>query len=266
MTENTRLTDLTRMLLESPAFSSFLNELSGTDGQVGTSSTTSQQESPAPKIEDTAPEAPKDVNPHQSSSHLPNNEVNAPLGMALMPESYSRFNAATTTWADNMDSELYDAQVYAVTSMPEGPALDQFDIGLLSGKSSSAVGSFFGCEGKQDYPVIGYPTHSYEEGKAQLPNVEASRPTETDFDESNPAFTFYEEATPSSKSFAAQRENIIFSNVQPAKALERIKFTFLNEGIDGSEVSAATMEKFLCFCSFMEAPSRRVASITSHLR
>ncbi|KAL9002704.1 MAG: hypothetical protein Q9188_004385 [Gyalolechia gomerana] len=266
MSENNRLTDLTRMLLESPAFNSFLNELSGTDGQVATSSATSQQNAPAPKVEEAQPKPRKDVNPHQPSPQVQSEQRSPQVGLALTPETYHNLNPMNTTWADNMDSSLYDAQVYAVTSMPEGPAIDQYDTGLLSEKSTGFVGSFVSDEAKQDVPIIEHLSPQYEEAKSQIPLVGDSNPSNAHFDDSDSSFVICDNTSPPSHSPAKQPEKPSHSSIRSEQPMDRLGLTIVENkrGIGG--VSAATVERFVRFCAAMEGPSQRVAFATAHLR
>lgn len=265
MSENTRLTDLTRMLLASEAFSSFLNELSGTGGQVGTTSAPSEEQAPVPKVEEPQREPPKDINPHQPSSHMQPSQTDAQVGMTPMPETYTSFSTMNTAWADNMDSGLYDAQVYAVTSMPEGPTLDQLTTDVLSGKSLSFSASFLDGDAKQTAPAIENPPLRFGAAQSQLSTIEDLTPVDREPNVFDPSFALYDDEPPSTESSDSQPENIIFGSIQPEKALDRIELNIVDEGIGGGNVSAATMEKFLRFCAIMEGHSKRVASLTSHL-
>ena len=264
-TENKHLTDLTRMLLESPAFNSFLDDLSGTEAQTGTTSQNIQQRTPTPKVENPRSDPPKDVNPHQVSPHVPNEQGGAQVGMALMPETYYDFNIANTAWADNMDSSLYDAQVYAVTSIPDGPAVDQLDSGFLSGKSSPVIGSFAGTNVKEDNPVIELPSPHWEESKTQVSFDQNSSSLDSSLDNSDSAFSLYDDDSFSSVLSTTPAQCQSPCSIQPKEALQSIELTLVEEGRECGEVSPATMEKFVRFCAAMEAPSRRVASVTSHL-
>ncbi|KAL8834979.1 MAG: hypothetical protein Q9170_003500 [Blastenia crenularia] len=263
MAENNRLTDLTRMLLESSAFNSFLNELSNTDNQDTISSSSSQKQTPTPKIEEPPPTLPKDVNPHQPSPHAQSDHEGAQLGMALMPETYYNFNATNTAWADNMDSSLYDAQVYAVTSMPEGPAFDEYGLGLLSGKSSSSIGSFVSDEAKKDFPTIEHLPLPYEEAKAQMPLLEES--TNPCANHSDRSFAHLDDASSRSIPASAQLKGTSSDTVSPEKPSIWIDMTMVEEGVKSHDIGAATMSRFLQFCAAMEGPSQRVASVTAHL-
>lgn len=111
--ENNRLTDLTRMLLSSPAFTGFLQELNQS-GLPKTSRQQPRQERAQPQPQPTR----KDVNPHDAARQLHSQQPQ--VGMALVPEP-------------NVDLSLYDMplwnstipttdyHVYAVTEMPPGP-------------------------------------------------------------------------------------------------------------------------------------------------
>ncbi|KAL8965012.1 MAG: hypothetical protein Q9197_006713, partial [Variospora fuerteventurae] len=263
MAENTRLTDLTRMLLESPAFSSFLDEMSGVDGKNVASSSNLQQPTTAPKTEGALPQASKDVNPHQPSAYLQIDRSNAQVGMALIPDTYSSDSA--TAWTDSMDSGLYDAQVYAVTSMPEGPVFDHFDTGLLSGKDLSSLSPFARLDAKQDAPVIDFPPAPCGNAKTLLQITDDSEPIDAEIDGLAPAFSLYNnEITHSRKSVPG--EKISPSSVLTEKALECIELTAVDESIEDKQVSVAAMKRFWRFCATMEGLSRQVASVTSHRR
>ncbi|RMZ88502.1 hypothetical protein DV736_g4257, partial [Chaetothyriales sp. CBS 134916] len=114
--ENNRLTDLTRMLLSSSAFSSFLQELS--------------QSGPVRQDRPQTQPARKDVNPHEGARQVQQQQH---VGMVLMPES-------------NFDMSLFeirsrppavasnDVHIYAVTALPEEPVID---VPKLSHKAQS---------------------------------------------------------------------------------------------------------------------------------
>ncbi|KAL8810019.1 MAG: hypothetical protein Q9223_003739 [Gallowayella weberi] len=262
MAENTRLTDLTRMLLESPAFSTFLDQMSGTDKQTSTET----QEEPAPKTEEPHQNAPKDVNPHQASPQIHSEQSDAQVGLAMMPETYINLNAGNTGWVENMDFGLYDAQVYAVTSMPEGPAVDHFDPGSLSGKFSSFLEPFVSERCKQDAPVIEYPSFPMCEFNKQMRPAEEFEGS-SEFDESDAAFALYsDKVSEVSKPMATDPTNDLLGSIPPGKAFDGLELRLVDDVHECCQVDAAAMEKFLRFCAVMEAPSRRVASVVSHLQ
>ncbi|KAL9604114.1 MAG: hypothetical protein Q9219_000702 [cf. Caloplaca sp. 3 TL-2023] len=259
MSENSKLTDLTRMLLESPAFSSFLNNLSGTSIPAGTSSATAQSGEPTPKAEEPPPEPRKDVNPYQPSLQDQGDKGGAQVGVALMPDTYYDYNMADSAWVDTADTSLYDAQVYAVTSVPEGPAIDHDEVSLFSGKHSSFAWPFVSEGAKHEFPAIEHPPLRYEEAKAQMPSLQDSTPAEASIDELDPSLALYDDVSSSRTTSVASTE----TSPPNSGLLE-------NTPTDGScgygELGAATVEKFLRFRAAMEAPSQRVASVIAHMQ
>src|SRR5882672_1378664 len=117
MEENTRLTDLTRMLLSSQAFSGFLSELSTSGLPAPTSATTQTSNQPRPQP------TRKDVNPHQAARQM--HAQQPQIGMALLSESAVNFSVLDTpanSWNTGISSN--DFQVFALTELPRGPAID----------------------------------------------------------------------------------------------------------------------------------------------
>ncbi|KAL8927589.1 MAG: hypothetical protein Q9172_001299 [Xanthocarpia lactea] len=261
--ENTRLTDLTRMLLESPAFSAFLDEMSGAEKHT---SRRPQQEIAAPKVEESHQNHPKDVDPHQPSQQVQSEQDDAQVGLALLPESYINFNTGNTTWAENIEYGLYDAQVYAVTSMPEGPAVDQLDAVSLSGKPTSPPMCFASEVSKQDAPVIEHPLASIFESRSQTYYAEDTDKDDSQLAEFDPAYALYdEEVSAPSTSMAPEPQDMLFSSALLEKPVDRFKLTMVDDVSNNGEVDGAAVEKFMRFCAMMEAVSQRVASVTSHL-
>lgn len=124
MEENTRLSDLTRMLLSSQAFSGFLNELSQNGMPVPTTTATPQaQQQQQPQPQPTR----KDVNPNQSSRQAHNQQTQ--VGMTMIPESTIDFSMLETPNWNAIGMNSY--QVCALTEVPEGPVIDT---AVLSGK------------------------------------------------------------------------------------------------------------------------------------
>ncbi|KAJ3518006.1 hypothetical protein NM208_g14623 [Fusarium decemcellulare] len=139
MEENKRLTDLTRMLLSSSSFSTFLDNLSSNPAAVN--------QTPQLKVEPQQEQRqmPKDINPYngQQSSQQQ-------IGMAMIPEQNMDFSMLSL---DN--SYNFQPQVFVVDT-PEVPA--SFDAAVLSGKTSNFVEPAFDSEEeKVDMPVIERP-------------------------------------------------------------------------------------------------------------
>ena len=270
MAENTRLTDLTRMLLSSPAFSTFLNDLSGTGAPASMLETSRlQSEAPASRSQSATPR--KDVNPTQTTLQPPSSQnVNPHVGMTMIPEEntfqYNAAESANNGWTDsNMDFRgLYDAQVYAVTEVPQGPAVDSMSFAMLHGKQSNFVGSY-SSYGSKDEPAEIEPMPVSAE-KVLTPDVIERCPQEVDIDVSDPAFAlFIDQRHSSSEPAAIEPEDRIFGEIELEKAFGRLELVIAEDPNESREVSSATIERFERLCSRLDAASSRVAAITSHL-
>ncbi|EXJ61807.1 hypothetical protein A1O7_02237 [Cladophialophora yegresii CBS 114405] len=128
--ENNRLTDLTRMLLSSQAFSGFLQELS----QSGLPPPNLQKNIQQPKPVQAQPQSQsqpmkKDVSSSAASQQLQNQPPQ--IGMALIPETPVDFSVLQPSngWMNAVPTNDY--HVYAVTELPPPPMLD---LERLSGK------------------------------------------------------------------------------------------------------------------------------------
>ncbi|KAL8992279.1 MAG: hypothetical protein Q9169_007224 [Polycauliona sp. 2 TL-2023] len=257
--ENTRLTDLTRMLVESPAFSEFLDQMSRAENQSSTPN--------CPKVEEPQQICLKDVDPHQSPPQVRSEQDDAPGGMALLPESYTNFNTGNTTWAQNTDFGHYDARVYAVTSMPEGPAVDHFDASLLSGKPSVLPTCSAYGECKQDLPNIEYPPGSCFESRNQ------EHPTKNDADEfSHPLdqadieIALYDDESQGLSSTTNHEPRIpLLESPLLAKSSEPLGWGTVDHTSVNAKVDETAVQRFVQLCAMMEAASQRVAAVTSHL-
>lgn len=266
MAENTRLTDLTRMLLSSPAFSVFLNDLSGNGVTI------SPVPAASPEPSNVKSEQPqtlrKDVNPHQAATQQPpSQQTDTHIGMALLPETampenfeYAAFNPTNNIYTDDMD--LYDAQVFTVIGLPQGPAVDQIDTGILSGKSSDIVSSYpTDQDCKENIPTVERMPASVE------PDITASHQEsygDGDLDESDPSFALYRNCSSQTSSLPKPDEEI-FGHIEPEKAFSRLELVVEGQTSDQNTVSAATMEKFERLCSRLEAASERITNIVPYL-
>lgn len=268
--ENTRLTDLTRMLLSSPAFSTFLNDLSGTGAPASVPEISRpQSQNPASRPQSAAPR--KDVNPNQATPHpLSSQNLNTRVGMTMIPEEtsfqYNATESANSGWTDsNMDfGGLYDAQVYAVTEVPQGPAVDSMSFAMLHGKRSNFVGSYSGDDSK-DEPAEIHPMPVLAD-KVEIPEAIERQPHDVDIDVSDPAFAlFIDQPCTSSKPAAMKPEDRVFGEIELEKAFGRLELVIAEDPNESQEISSATIEKFERLCSRLDAASMRVAAITSHL-
>lgn len=267
--ENTRLTDLTRMLLSSPAFSTFLNDLSGT-GVPASMPDVSPLHSQIPASQPQS-EPRKDVNPNQSSQRSQSSQnSNNYVGMTMIPEEntfqYNATESANNRWtANNMDfGGLYDAQVYAVTEVPQGPAVDSMSFAMLHGKTSNFVGSYSSDDYKEE-PAEIEPLPVVAE-KVEVPETIERRPHDVDLDASDPSFAlFIDQPCTSSKPAIVEPEDRIFGEIELEKAFRRLELVIAEDPNESQEISSATIERFERLCSRLDASSTRVAAITSHL-
>lgn len=267
--ENTRLTDLTRMLLASPAFSTFLNDLSGSvpSSSAPAQASSSPGQTPTMKTEQIPSRPHKDVNPHQATRQQARNSQpnDQQVGMILMPEpsaDYTAFDTNNPGWTDNnMDFSLYDAQVFAVTEIPEGPSFDQLNSDILSGKSSNIVGPY--AANKDEIPVIELMPSLPSEAENVIEANESN--DDIEFDESDPAFALFADSLSTSQPTPLEPQEQIFGSIGVEKAFGRVELVLEDDLCDDEQVSSATMERFQRLCSIMEAASERISAVTSHL-
>ena len=236
--DNKHLTDFAKMLLSTHHFSSFMQELSSSGGQLPG---VSQQEAPE-QHQPTQLQAPpqKDVNPTQYQNNMH-------VGLAMIPEDPYELSAAESTnhnWAiGNVTG--FDQQVYAVTSIPDEPIIDTDS---LRGKSTIEPLSSFGST-KDEVPEI----ESIPKLLTENPPT-ASEPTvaeeDIDFDESDPAFALYSDQPFTMKPTVSVQpevdpEDRIFGDIVLEKAFGRLELVVFGHGIeDGEQLDAATIEKF----------------------
>jgi hypothetical protein len=256
--ENTRLSDLTRMLLSSPAFSTFLDNMSTQSVQTSNPSqqaSTSQQSKPSVN---------KDVNPYNAAQPVQKQEPDdTQIGMALLPETTVDFSLLNTnTGASWTNWGNHQPQVFSVLEIPEGPAVDRFDAAVLSGKSTS-INSVFESSAKVEAPLI-----------ERMPTFEVESPTtaeaqDCDFDESDPAFALFVDTPAPSQSTSETPEHEDFVDMFGGKSLDQV-FARLDlvgtiESSQAKDVSAASVEKLQAVCDGVEGAMQRIARMTLHL-
>lgn len=170
MEENTRLSDLTRMLLSSPSFSGFLDTLASNPAAAQTAQAV-QQPQQAEQVQQPQ-RVRKDINPYAAQQQQMQQQH---IGMTMMPEQTMDFSMLDL----NGVYPSYQPQVFSVLSLPE----TILDSETLSGKSSSFS-----------------PSTSHAE-KVELPKIERMPVTEPEqaelsiivdeeFD-ADPAFALY---------------------------------------------------------------------------
>ncbi|KAK2762263.1 hypothetical protein FQN54_001273 [Arachnomyces sp. PD_36] len=258
--ENSRLTDLTRMLLSSSHFSSFLNDIS-----INGLPAPPPQQTPAtqPPVQSTQ----KDANPNLAGQDI-QMQQDPQVGMALVPEQGMDYGSNTGLdlnnpgWNTGIDMNFTNAQVFAVVDVPEGPAVDT---SIISGKSSNSVGPSLPEESKDQIPQIERPAPV----EATKPEKSFGAPVaDVEIDESDPAFALFIDQPNSLPNTRESPESTVepfddlFGGVVPEKVFARLDLVV----DDGShDVGAATMHRLERLCSSMDAAFHRVSSATSHL-
>lgn len=270
MAENTRLTDLTRMLLSSPAFSTFLNDLSGTGAPASVPELTRPQiQTQTPRQQSATTN--KDVNPNQVTSRnsQSSQQDNMHVGLTMIPEEssfdYNAAGAINTGYNNsNMDfGGLYDAQVYAITSVPQGPAVDSIDFTMLHGKRSNFVNSYSDAENSKNEPAAIESIPAID--KAEMPEPLDVPSEEDDIDVSDPVFALFVDRPscallPMACSIAPG--DGIFGEIDLEKAFGRVELIVKEDANESTEISLATIERFERLCSRLDAASASIAAIT----
>ncbi|KAH0556876.1 hypothetical protein GP486_005336 [Trichoglossum hirsutum] len=262
MEENTRLSDLTRMLLSSPSFSNFLDALSPVNGRPAPVDSTerSSTSKASRQAENQTPNPPKDANPYAAQHHV---------GMALVPDNnidFSMTELNNNNWATGYLPGTWGAnqpQVFSVFELPECPAVDQIDTKALSGKSSSFTSeSFSSDEAKVEAPMVERMPVIEEQNE----KVNAASPVkpEAGLDESDPAFSLFEdspaaEVVEAKSDFAPVKELLQGITVGKTPHFELITIN------QDRNVDAVDMDLFLRLCDSTEAALRRIDGLTKGL-
>ncbi|RFU31891.1 hypothetical protein B7463_g4409, partial [Scytalidium lignicola] len=227
MEENTRLSDLTRMLLSSPSFSGFLDQISTNPGALQ-QSTSQQQPQAQHQQQQQQVQAPtqqqirKDPNPYAANQHMQQQ-----IGLAMIPEQSVDFSMLDLT-SDGLYS--YQPQVFSVLEMPE----TCIDTDVLSGKAShaDAINPEALGEEKTCVPVI---EHAPVEAEREISEAKSITPTpieDAEFD-SNPAFALYVDSpNPTSSTTSTlplEIDTTPLFGIEPEKALARIELVIVSE-------------------------------------
>ena len=239
--ENARLNDLARMLLGSPHFSNFLNEVEGPQQQQQQQTQQPQQQQPQPNMQ----AMPKENNANRAQEFQM--QQNPQANMVMMPNQGMDPNMAMNNagWNSGIDMNFGNASVFAVMEVPEGPA---FDAEVLSGKSSS-----FNLpeRSKNDAPIVDTPTSD----STSQSDIGVANP-DVEIDESDPAFALFVDS-PAPASSGAE---ITFEGISNEKASQ---FELV---VDNSEVSDSAKSTFNALCQSIDAAFERVSAVTSHLQ
>ncbi|KAJ5625187.1 hypothetical protein N7510_001496 [Penicillium lagena] len=246
--ENTRLSELAHMLLASPHFSSFLNDMPDTGVPAQNHPTPQQQSQPQPQQAASQPtmqtSVPKDTNANRNPQEYQmqqNPQVMMVPQQNIDPSAMAMNNGG---WNSGIDMNYGNTNVFAVLDIPQGPALDAE---VLSGKSSSLAE-----HSKDERPVIDNPA-----GDAPTRDIGVANP-DVELDESDPAFALFID---SPASVSSEDDSSPFDGVRPEKSSPHFELV-----VDGSDVTAATKSRFAHLCHSIESAFERVSSVTSHLQ
>lgn len=262
--ENSRLTDLAHMLLSSPHFSNFMDEMNvnGMPQPQATQQQPQAQAQPQPQQQQPSQPSqpqqamaqpsmqsnvPKESNPSATPQEF-QMQQNSQAGMVMVPNQgmdMSTMSLNNGGWNSGIDMNFTNAAVFAVMELPEGPSLDTE---AISGKSSSLLGNCLPQPSKDEVPAFECPPVA-EESKESMgienPDVE--------IDESDPAFALFLDSPPSSQETSEQFDGVKSEKASPI-------FELVVEG--DSRTSA---DRIAQLCLSMEAAFQRVSTATSHL-
>ena len=274
------------MLLSSPAFSTFLNQLdaSGSSSAAAAAASVKPEAAPAATMSD-APAPVDDERSVESRSRQPSHETTH-VGMTLMPDApldmsildpagndpWAFGALANPIWGNNRP------QVFSVHDVPDGPAVDRIEsTALLSEKPldpAGALASFDHAKGELAPLPPTMPTAMDEVSTAtsnEAPAVHES--CSEDFDESDPAFALFADsdvaervATPSHLAGVADPGQVAGPRIGSEKEQSEPILT-VSATTDAGENSttAAAMERFHRLCTAAEAPFQRISRVTSRL-
>jgi hypothetical protein len=236
MEENTRLSDLTRMLLSSPSFSGFLDTLATNPAAAQTAQAIQQ---PQQQVEPQR-QIRKDVNPYAAQQQMQQH-----VGMTMIPEQHMDFSMLDL----NTDGAFsYQPQVFSVLSLPEAV----IDTEVLSGKGSfSPLAS--------DNEKVELPTVE------RVPVIESTVETPVIADEefdSDPAFALYATApAPAAQSSVPELDISFLANL----SLKQSQYELVVERKVDESVSDAAMRKVDRIAAGMDACVARLMGLTLHL-
>lgn len=262
--ENAQLLSLTRTLLSSPAFSDFLN----ISGMPSVTDSSEPAHSSNMKTEEAGPVVPKDANPNRvSSQQVEHQQQDAPyIGITLLPEhtfDLTAYNTNSNSWTGNVDLGPFDTQVFSVTSIPEGPAIDEFQLANLSGKPPNTIGFHARTpESKNQAPSIERMALAVSDEAYTEPIVASDDDV---FDESDPAFLLYSDCPAPTKNGNPKPAQAVFGRIGLEKALGRVELILEDEEADPSGVSTAAMDRFRSLCWELEELSDRVTAVVPHV-
>ncbi|CAM1510455.1 Fc.00g007900.m01.CDS01 [Cosmosporella sp. VM-42] len=243
MEENKRLSDLTRMLLSSPSFSGFLDNLSNDPSALSQAS--AMKVEPLQQQQEQQ-QLPKDVNPYSAQQ-----SQQQQIGMAMIPEQTMDFSMLSIDSAYTFQPQVF------VVDTPEAPAIDT---SILSGKTSNFVeSSFESDEDKIEMPIIERPIE-----KAQAPEPVEIAPMDDEF-ESDPEFALYHSEPTAVSQEPKELDTDSLTNVDIFGGIESEKVLARYDLIDATEeeaTAAFTMARVQRISANIESVVSRLELLT----
>lgn len=239
--ENTRLSDLTRMLLSSPSFSGFLDTLASNPQAAQTAQAVTQPQQPA--VEQPQRQVRKDVNPYAAQQQMQTQHI----GMTMIPEQTMDFSMLEL---GNDVFSTYQPQVFSVLSLPE----TIIDSEVLSGKSSSFT-PLSSEDEKVEIPVV--------DRLASNPAKEVQAPVvpivDDEFD-SDPRFALYaSEETELEESTKELDINVLILAIPVSKPTQ---FELHVSSPVNEATSEASMRRVNRICDSLESIAERLSALT----
>ncbi|KAJ5682925.1 hypothetical protein N7462_006090 [Penicillium macrosclerotiorum] len=249
--ENARLNDLARMLLGSPHFANFLNDMPDTVSSQMPAHQQPQQQmqppqsAPQPTLQASVPKETAATRPQEFQMQQ-NPQVN--MGMVPNQGMETSMTMNNNGWNSGIDMNYGNTPVFAVMEVPEGPALD---IEALCGKSSVS-------SGKDEVPVLDIPEVEAPSTKSDMSIID----TDSELDSSDPAFALFVD----SPAPASSDDMPAFNGVQAEKAAPHFHLVVDHGDNASNQVSDAAKNRLRYLCQSMQSAFERVSSVTSHLQ
>jgi hypothetical protein len=243
MDENTRLSDLTRMLLSSPSFSGFLDTLATNPAAAQTAQAVQQPQQQVEQQQQPQRQVRKDVNPYAAQQQMQH------IGMTMIPEQAMDFSMLDL----NNDSTFsYQPQVFSVLSMPE----TVIDSEVLSGKASS-FSSLTSDDEKVELPTVERMPVS-ETAKVELPVID-----DEEFD-ADPSYALFA-SPPAPTATATKPTELDIDSLIRNISLKPSNFELVVVSEVSEAVSDAAMKRVERLAADMDACVERLMGLTMHL-
>jgi len=192
------------------------------------------------------------------------------VGLTMIPEEpsfdFTTIDSVNTGYTNGMEfGGLYDAQVYAVTTLPQGPAVDIPTFAMLHGKSSNVVGPCPSPDDRTKDETVVVDTIPAAKFNMPVPIETPSEDVTVDVSDAALALFANHSSPYLSASPTLGPEDRILGGMGLEKAFSRLELIVDDGRNDTAEISLAVLERFERLCSRCDAISLSVANCTSHL-